>query len=272
MVDGSVTAIIVAAGSSRRMDGQDKLRERIAGRPLIEHTLAAFEACADIAEIVVVLSEANAGALAPLLHGFAKVSHTCLGGARRQDSVRNGLFSIAASDWVVVHDGARPLVTPELISRGLAAARVTGAATAAIPVVDTLKAAHADGLIIRTVPREGLWAVQTPQVFRHSLLLGAHERVPEDVTDDCAMVERLGHPVRLYEGSRFNLKVTTLEDLVLADALLRQRARSDEAEPAPIPAPPTKRANASHVRATAQAAKSTAPPPPISRPPLRRVH
>ncbi len=217
-------AIIVAAGSSRRMGGQDKLLAPIAGRPLITHTLQAFEGCAAVGEVVVVLSEANAAAILPLLRPFKKVRRTCRGGARRQDSVRNGLYTLTACDLVVVHDGARPLVTPGMISHGIAAAAETGAATAAVPVVDTLKAAREDGTIIRTVPRDGLWAVQTPQVFRYDLLLAAHERITDDVTDDCAMVERLGHPVRVYETSRLNLKVTTVEDLQIADALLRRRA------------------------------------------------
>ena len=220
-------AIIVAAGSSTRMGGQDKLLAAVGGRPLITHTLRAFEACAAVEQVVVVLSEANAGAVLPLLRPFRKVTRTCKGGARRQDSVRNGLYSLPASDWVVVHDAARPLVTPGLISHGLAAARETGAAAAAVPVVDTLKAAREDGTVIRTVPREGLWAVQTPQVFRYDLLLAAHEQVTEDMTDDCAMLERLGHPVRLYHGSTLNLKVTSPEDTTVVDALLRSRSRTE---------------------------------------------
>lgn len=216
-------AIIVAAGSSRRMGRQDKLLAPVGGRPLITHTLRAFEDCPDIGQVVVVLSEHNAEAILPLLRRFKKVTRTARGGERRQDSVRAGLVTIGAHEWIVVHDGARPLVTPEIISRGLAAARESGAAAAAVPVVDTLKAVREDGSIIRTVPREGLWAVQTPQVFRHDLLLAAHERITTDVTDDCAMVERLGHPVTVYESSRLNLKVTTVDDLAIVDALLRQR-------------------------------------------------
>lgn len=219
-------AIVLAAGGSRRMGGEDKLFARVAGRAVLSHTLQAFERCDEITQVVVVLSEVNAARGLPVLRPFRKVTRTAPGGARRQDSVRNGLHTLPASEWVVVHDGARPLVTPELIRRGLAAARETGAATAAVPVVDTLKAARGDGLVIRTVPREGLWAIQTPQVFRHALLLDAHERVAEDVTDDCAMVERIGHAVRLFEGSRLNLKITTPEDLQLADALLRRRAHT----------------------------------------------
>jgi 2-C-methyl-D-erythritol 4-phosphate cytidylyltransferase len=203
------------------MGGQDKLLAPVAGKPLLVHTLRAFEECTAIEQMIVVLSDANAGAVLALLRPFKKVTKTAPGGARRQDSVRHGLFSLSPCEQVVVHDGARPLVTPGIISHGLVVAQETGAAAAAVPVVDTLKATREDGRVIRTVPREGLWAVQTPQVFRYDILLAAHERVTEDVTDDCAMVERLGYPVYLYEGSRFNIKVTTPEDLRLADALLR---------------------------------------------------
>lgn len=223
MGDGSVGAVIVAAGSSRRMEGQDKLLLPLAGKPLITHTLRAFEECTAVDEVVVVLSPASAGTVLPLLRPFKKVTHTCRGGLRRQDSVRNGLHTLPGPDVVVVHDGARPLVTPGMISHGVALARTFGAAAAAVPVVDTLKAAHDDGRVIRTVPREGLWAVQTPQVFNFELLLSAHERIATDVTDDCALIEQSGHSVILYEGSRFNLKVTTPEDVAVAEALLKVR-------------------------------------------------
>jgi 2-C-methyl-D-erythritol 4-phosphate cytidylyltransferase len=233
----SAGAIVLAAGHSRRMQGQDKLLLPLAGRPLITHTLRAFEQAAEIEQVVVVLAAHNAAAILPLLRPFKKVTHTCMGGPRRQDSVRNGLYTLPAFDWIVVHDGARPFITPALIRRGLEAARRTGAAAAAVPVTDTLKAAQADGVVLRTVPREGLWAVQTPQVFRYDLLLTAHERVSEDVTDDCAMLERLGHPVLLYEGSRLNFKVTTPEDAWLAEAVARARRRDGIPGDSPRPKP-----------------------------------
>jgi 2-C-methyl-D-erythritol 4-phosphate cytidylyltransferase len=222
----SVGAIIVAAGSSRRMGGQDKLLALAGGSPVLVHTLRAFEQCAAVEQVIVVLSDEHVDEVLPLLRRFKKVTRTARGGLRRQDSVRNGLFSLSPSELVVVHDGARPLVTPGIISHGLAIARETGVAAAAVPVVDTLKAAREDGRVLRTVPREGLWAVQTPQIFQYDILLRAHERITDDVTDDCAMVERLGYPVHLYEGSRLNLKVTTPEDLRLVDALLRSRRKA----------------------------------------------
>lgn len=221
-----VGAIILAAGSSSRMAGVDKLLLPLHGRPLITYALEAFQECAAVDDIAVVLAAGNAPAILSLLAQFSKVGHAVRGGERRQDSVRAGLESLGACDWVVVHDGARPLVTAEMIERGLEVARPVGAAAAAMPVVDTLKAAREDGAVLRTVSRSGLWAVQTPQVFRWDLLAMAHERVTEDVTDDCAMLEQIGRPVQLYEGSRLNIKVTTPEDSVIAGALLRLRARS----------------------------------------------
>jgi 2-C-methyl-D-erythritol 4-phosphate cytidylyltransferase len=220
----SAAAIVLAAGESRRM-GQDKSLLRVAGRPLLGHALAAFEACPLVDQVVVVLSAVNAPDVLPLLPAFPKVVRTCMGGRRRQDSVRAGLHTIAPREWVVIHDGARPLVTPELIAAGLEAARETGAAVPALPLVETLKAADAAGFVLRTVSREGLWVVQTPQVFRYDLLLRAHNAALEEVTDDSALVEAIGGRVRLYPGSRTNIKVTTPEDVAIVEALLRAARR-----------------------------------------------
>jgi 2-C-methyl-D-erythritol 4-phosphate cytidylyltransferase len=135
-----------------------------------------------------------------------------------------GLEALAGVEYVAIHDAARPLVTPELFAAGFAAARTTGAAIAAVPVVDTLKRVSLAGAVLDTVPREGLWAVQTPQVFRYDLLLAAHRADAADVTDDAMLLEALGHTVHVYPGSSRNLKVTTAGDLVLAAALLDQRS------------------------------------------------
>jgi len=214
-------AVIVAAGSGTRMGGADKLFAEVGGQPLLAYSVAAFQDCAAIDRIVLVLAEANLerGRELAKRHGFTKVSAVCPGGPRRQDSVRLGLEELSRCDYVAVHDGARPLVTPELIERGLEAAQETGAAAPALPVADTVKEAGSDGIVLRTLERSRLWAVQTPQVFRYELLLRAHRDVTADVTDDSAMVEALGAPVRLFEGSRTNVKVTTVEDLSVVEAL-----------------------------------------------------
>jgi 2-C-methyl-D-erythritol 4-phosphate cytidylyltransferase len=217
----SVGAIIAAAGRGRRFGEGDKLFAPLAGRPLIAHTLMAFEVCRAVDRVVLVLAEENLergrGLVASA--GFDKVA-VCPGGPRRQDSVRLGLEVLPECRWVVVHDGARPLVTAALIEAGLAAAAETGAAIAAVPLADTLKEAAEDGLITRTLDRRNLWAAQTPQVFDCELLREAHRRAQGEATDDAALVEALGRRVKVFPGSPRNLKVTTAADLALAQALL----------------------------------------------------
>ena len=215
-------AIVVAAGSSTRMGGADKLFAPLGGVPLLARALRAFQDSPLVDRIVLVLSAANLerGRELAAEYGIGKLAAACEGGPRRQDSVRLGLDALGTCDWVLVHDGARPLVTAGLIERGLAAARETGAAVPAVPLADTVKEAAADGMVERTLDRSRLWAAQTPQVFRYDLLLRAHREVTMDVTDDAAMLEALGLPVKLFEGSAANVKVTTPEDLRLAEALL----------------------------------------------------
>ena len=154
---------------------------------------------------------------------WSKVTDVCIGGKRRQDSVAEGLKQISGYEWVVIHDGARPLVTLDLIERGLEAARETGAAAAAVPVTDTIKEVNKAGMVSRTSPRQNLMAVQTPQVFRFDLIQIAHRQDCGDVTDDASLVENLGHRVKLYPGSYDNIKITTPADIILAEALLKKR-------------------------------------------------
>ena len=177
--------------------------------------------------IVVVLSDANFDQASRLIAegSYQKVTSICLGGKRRQDSVRRGLDRLPDAEWIVVHDAARPLIDAGLIERGLVEALLTGVAVAAVPVKDTIKAANADMVVTQTLGRETLWIVQTPQVFRSDILSEAHEMVNDDVTDDASMVERAGGKVRLFMGYYENIKVTTPEDLPVAEALLTRRAR-----------------------------------------------
>lgn len=220
-----VGAVIVAAGRSARMGGIDKIVAPLAGRPLLLHTLAAFEACAAVQRVVVVTATDRCNAIAALIAeaGCTKVVEVVPGGARRQDSVRAGLERLTDVEIVAVHDGARPLVTPALIAEGVSLAERTGAAVAAWPVAETLKRADASGRVQETIPRDGVWLIQTPQVFRRELLLAAYAATDADVTDDAMLVERLGQPVYLYRGAPENIKVTTPSDLTLAEALLRLR-------------------------------------------------
>jgi 2-C-methyl-D-erythritol 4-phosphate cytidylyltransferase len=202
------------------MGGVDKLLAPVVGRPLIAHTIAAFSSAESIDGLVVVASAANREAIEALIGDVAQ-ARVVLGGERRRDSVRAGLEALSDCEYVVVHDGARPLVTAALIEAALAGARETGAALCAVPVADTLKRSDEASLVRSTVSRTGLWLAQTPQAFRRELLLRAHEATDIDATDDAALVELLGAPVRLVMGSSRNLKVTTAEDLALAEALLR---------------------------------------------------
>ena len=222
----TVGAVIVAAGESRRMRGIDKILTPLVGRPLVAHTIEAFNDSPRIGRIVLVLSGdiLDRGRRLVEEGGWDKVTDVCAGGERRQDSVRAGLDRLQDVEWVVVHDGARPLVDADIIGRGLDAAAETDAAVAAVPVTDTIKRAGPGCIVVDTPRREELWAAQTPQVFRRSVLAEAHGRVAEDVTDDAAMVEREGGAVKLFMGSYENIKVSTPEDLAAAQVLLESRA------------------------------------------------
>ena len=215
----------MAAGHSSRMEGVDKLFLPILGIPLIAYTLAAFEAAPSVQSVVLVLSPANLeqGKAIVQERGFAKVHKVCMGGERRQDSARQGLEHLAPHPWVIVHDGARPCVEPELIERGLEEAARWGSAVAAVPVKDTLKVVGDQGMVIETLDRQKLWAAQTPQVFPWGVLQRAYRQTGIDATDDAALVERLGHPVHIFFGSYANIKVTTREDVLVAETLLRRR-------------------------------------------------
>jgi len=224
----SVGAIIAAAGRGRRFGEGDKLFAPLAGRPLIAHTLMAFEVCRAVNRVVLVLAAESLERACRLVEaaGFDKVAVICPGGPRRQESVRLGLEALGPCRWVVVHDGARPLVTAALIEAGLAAAAETGAAIATLPLADTLKDVADDGLVRRTLDRRNLWTVQTPQVFDYELLREAHRLAQGDATDDAALVEALGRRVKVFPGSPRNLKVTTAADLALAQALVAQSRES----------------------------------------------
>jgi 2-C-methyl-D-erythritol 4-phosphate cytidylyltransferase len=234
-----LAVIIVAAGKSQRMGGVDKQLRTIVGVPVLARTIAAFEACPDVDAIVLVLNPDNMAGAAEMGRdfGWRKVKAVVPGGERRQDSVAAGLAAIkrlgtegSPHEWVAVHDGARPLVTPGLISRGLQAAQEVGAAIAAIPATDTIKTVDAAGTITGTPERSNLWLAQTPQVFRTSLLAGAYEALEQEGTlfeaTDCARIlELTGHPVKVYEGEPTNIKITTTLDLRIAEAILKEQGR-----------------------------------------------
>ena len=221
----TVGAVIVAAGHSLRMGGGDKIWVSLGGRPLLSHTVSIFQFCSAVDRIALVLSADRQKLGQSLIKGarFGKVSAICFGGEDRQQSVRAGLEALGPCEWVVVHDGARPLVTTKLIEQGLLAARKTGAATSAVPVQDSIKLVNEESLVEKSLDRRRLWLIQTPQVFRYDLLMEAHRAGAgkPPAADDASLVERLGKPVRVYMGSYHNIKVTTPDDLLLAQMLLK---------------------------------------------------
>ncbi|MCG0314763.1 MAG: 2-C-methyl-D-erythritol 4-phosphate cytidylyltransferase [Calditerricola sp.] len=227
-------AVVVAAGAGRRMQcAENKVFLRIGGTPVLLHSLRVFAAHPAVAHIVVVARAGEEERVRTLAQDLlpAKPLAVVTGGAERQDSVYAGLRALEGCDVVLVHDAARPFVRPQHVDRLLAAVEETGAACLGVPVKDTVKRVDADGTIAATPPRSSLWLAQTPQAFWRTLLLEAHEAARADgvaATDDAALVERLGHPVRMVMGDYDNLKITTPEDVVVAEALLRWREGDDE--------------------------------------------
>jgi 2-C-methyl-D-erythritol 4-phosphate cytidylyltransferase len=220
-------AIIAAAGQGSRMGGKRaKQFLELAGRPIIIHTIQAFEACEAIQEIIVVLPPADVRGFSAIArpYNLGKLRAVVPGGVTRASSVLHGLQALERQDKdiVAVHDGSRPLVTTAEITRTVQAAEVSGAAILAAPIVDTVKEVR-DGVVTATVPRNDLRRALTPQCFRYEILRQAYEQVDEldaTLTDESSLVERLGMPVTVIEGSSRNIKVTRPEDLVLAEALL----------------------------------------------------
>ena len=218
------SAVIVAAGSASRMKGVDKIMAEIGGMPVIARTLSVFQNCDRIGEIVVVTRE---DLLVPVgevcrQYGFDKVTRVVVGGADRSRSVQNGLNELGETDYVAIHDGARPFVSAEVLEETIRAAERSGAAAPAIPVTDTIKTAQ-DSLVTGTPDRATLFAVQTPQIFDMDLICGAlyhciEKKIP--LTDDCSAVEQIGKVVTLTVGERTNIKITTQFDLLIGEAIV----------------------------------------------------
>lgn len=216
-------AVIVAAGSASRMGGIDKVMAELDGEPMVVRTVRTFQNCDAIREIVVVTRPDLIVPIMSLCAGFDKVKAVVAGGDSRQASVALGLNALSKNvKLAAIHDGARPLVTWQVIDRVIRAANTYGAAVPAIPVKDTVKVAQG-GVVMNTPERKQLFAVQTPQVFDFDLLRGALKKAAEDgaeVTDDSSAVERLGIRVKIVEGDERNLKITTPMDLKIAKMLL----------------------------------------------------
>lgn len=227
-------AIIVSAGKGQRLRaGMKKQFLSLGGKPILSHTLVPFERCPLIRSILVVVGEEDLEyCLREVIepYHYQKVLKIIPGGKRRQDSVKKGVEALPEdTEIIVVHDGVRPFVTPEMIEASIQEATHSGAAVVAVPVKDTIKMANSDGFVLQTLERSSLWQVQTPQAFQATLLRKAYSNSSLEeisVPDDATLVERLGIKVRLLPGSYSNIKITTQEDLMLAQLILQMESKS----------------------------------------------
>ncbi len=222
-------ALVAAAGSSSRMGGVNKLLQPLDGVPVLVRTLTSLQLARTVDEIIIATREEDLVEISRLCHtyGITKCTKVVRGGESRAHSVLLAALEAApGTEMLAVQDGARPLVTPELIDQVVTAASRSGAAAPAVPVKDTVKTVREDGTVTETLDRSALRAVQTPQVFTADLLKAALQAAVEGnvpVTDDCSAVERLGKTVYLVDGDEENLKITTPVDLILAEAILADR-------------------------------------------------
>lgn len=224
------SVVVVAAGSARRMEGIDKILTPLGELPVLVHTLYCFQDCDMVSEVVIVTREdllVTVGSLCKQ-YGMSKVTKVIKGGAERIDSVRAGIAEVRSdADVIAIHDGARPLLPEPVLREVLKKGLETGAAAPALPMTDTIKRAEGS-LAVETIDRNTLFGVQTPQVFDADLIRAALQKAAEDgenLTDDCAAVERMGMKVSLTTGSRENLKLTTPFDLIVAEGILEARGK-----------------------------------------------
>ncbi len=219
-----IGAVIVAAGSGRRFGGE-KMFVKIAGRRVIEWTVQPFETSPLVDSIVIVLhkSKLREGMKIAKRNHWKKVIKICSGGRQRQDSVKKGLRYLTNADYIIIHDGARPCLTGDLIKRSIVYARRYGAAVPGIEPADTVKTYRADGSGLITLNRKSLVLVQTPQAFRGDLIRAAYKRLSTTVTDDAAAVEKLGHKVKVFDGFAENRKLTVKDDIEVVSRILMKR-------------------------------------------------
>jgi 2-C-methyl-D-erythritol 4-phosphate cytidylyltransferase len=229
-------AVIVSAGKGLRfMEGKKKQFHSLAGKPILAHTLDKFETCPLIRSILLVVGQEDMDyCLKEIVekYRFQKVSQIVPGGKRRQESVKNGIDALPKdAEMVAIHDGVRPFVTKAMIEDTIHSAARVGAVVLAMPVKDTIKMANPDGTVLKTLDRESLWQIQTPQTFQVNVIKEACYRAAEDGfvgTDDASLVERLGVKVHILPGSYTNIKITTPEDLFLANLYLKMNILTKE--------------------------------------------
>lgn len=221
-------AIIVAAGQSSRMEGTDKVFMELHGSTVLSFVLETFEAAPSIRNVVLVVRKDKQNLAREVVdnHEFRKVSEICIGGNRRQDSVRNGLAKLERHRWVVIHDAARPCLTKNLIENGINEAIKWGSAVPAIPVTDTIKIASRNNQVEKTLDRATLRAAQTPQIFKLKDLQRAFTKIDQTVTDEAELMELAGFKIHLYEGLYSNIKITTAEDVAFVEKILSNGSES----------------------------------------------
>ncbi|MBQ7352936.1 MAG: 2-C-methyl-D-erythritol 4-phosphate cytidylyltransferase [Clostridia bacterium] len=228
---GDVSAVILCAGNSTRFSNEKENKQlyNINGKCVISHTIEAFQNCPAIREIILVVRREDAEEYNKLvcLNNYFKVECIVIGGETRQISAMRGFKHISDKcKYVAIHDGARCLVTPEIIDSVIYEAKIHDAASAATLVNDTVKITDEDGIVSKTISRENMWNVQTPQIFNKDLYTLCIENAKEKsitVTDDCMLIEAYGHKVKLVETSKTNIKITFKEDVYLAEAILKSR-------------------------------------------------
>lgn len=225
-----ITAIVLAAGRGKRMNSKvQKQFLELGGKPVLYYSLNCFQQSPLVTDIILVTgAESVAFCKEEIVekYGFTKVNKVIPGGKERYDSVYEGLLSCENSDFVLIHDGARPFITQEILERGMTGVRETGACVIGMPSKDTVKVSDENGFVQETPERNLVWSVQTPQIFEYSLIRNAHEKIRCEnmtgITDDAMVVERAsGTKIRLVEGSYKNLKITTPEDLDIAEIFLK---------------------------------------------------
>lgn len=227
-----ITAIIVAAGKSKRVQGKiPKQFIEIGGKPVLSHTLTKFEECKDIDRILLVVPEdwlTYCSAEVVDKYGFKKINKVISGGEKRQDSVYRGLLAVPNdTSIVVIHDGVRPLISVSHIAESIKSCQECKAVILAVPVKETVKRIE-DGSVVTTLNRERLWSAQTPQTFDYKTLLNAYEKAELDGfvgTDDASLVERMGTGVKILKGDYDNIKITTQQDLLLVEQILKRQKR-----------------------------------------------
>lgn len=231
----NVIALIPAAGTGKRMGGdRNKQYLKIGGEPILAHTLGVFDEIDLISEVFLIVPQEDCAYCCDLIDeiSFTKPLRIIPGGKERQDSVKNGLDAIYNCDIVLVHDGVRPFVTEDIITRAIDETIKCGATVVAVPPKDTIKSADQDRNIIETLDRKKLWQIQTPQTFKYEVLKEAFDKAYKDGfygTDDASLVERMGHKVHIVEGSYQNIKITTPEDMMIGEAILKSRVERPSA-------------------------------------------